>query len=71
MGIFTKLLLKVIKGLLEQFKKQAAATPEQWDDVVADVLLQIVGSLDAQGDRKLGEPDIKAILAEAQAKLVG
>lgn len=69
MGIFTKLLLKIIKGLLEQFKKTAEATPEKWDDLLADVLLQIISSMDAQSGRKLGNADIAAILAEAQAKL--
>lgn len=62
LGTFTELLLKIVKGLLEQFKAQAAATPGQWDDVLADVLLQIVTSL------LDGKADIAAILAEAQAR---
>ena len=69
MGIFSKFLLSIVKGIVEKFVAKAKETPEEWDDVLWETVLFIIIQAAAQGDRKLGKSDIVAILDGAKTRL--
>lgn len=65
--LLTKLLLSAIQGLLEKFAAYAASTPDQWDDLVATLLLELIAKINAQGTA-LDKQALKQILTAVQAK---